>query len=76
MIRDKALTTNELAHRWRGLTVKGTIEAWRVRGRGPRYFKLGKGKTCVVLYKLRDIERFERQYWNGGYKKWLKLRSR
>lgn len=75
MIKDKALTTKELAHRWRGVLSEGTIENWRLQKRGPRFFKIGKGKTCLVLYKLRDIEKFEKSYFNGSIKQWQRLRS-
>ncbi len=74
MIKEKALTTNQLAVRWRGLLAKGTFENWRQQGRGPRYYKIGAGKTCLVLYKLKDVEKFEKKYFNGGIKKWRKLR--
>lgn len=73
MIKEKTLTTNQLAHRWRGLLVKGTIENWRQQGRGPRFCKIGSGKTCLVLYRLKEIERFEKIYFRGEIKKWRKL---
>lgn len=76
MISDKVITVKELARRWRGLVVKRTIDNWRMLGRGPKYQKIGKGKTCLVLYKLKDIQKFEKSYFNGSVSKWRKLRSR
>jgi hypothetical protein len=32
----------------------GTLEKWRVSGRGPRYSKLGK----IVVYDLDELDRF------------------
>jgi len=74
MIKERSLTTRQLAHRWRGALAKGTIENWRQQRRGPKYFKIGGGKTCLVLYRLRDIKKFEESYFNGGIAQWRKLR--
>lgn len=49
------LTQRELAQRWD--KSEATIERYRSEGTGPRYLKIG-GK---VLYRLVDIERFERE---------------
>lgn len=72
----KVMKTGDLAKRWKGLIAKGTIENWRVNGTGPRYFKLGRGKTCLVLYKLKDVTKFEKYYFSGEMKTWQKLLSR
>ena len=49
------LTQNDLAQRWR---MSGrTLEAWRLFGQGPPFMRIG-GK---VLYRLCDVEEFERQ---------------
>jgi excisionase family DNA binding protein len=34
-----------------------TLEDWRVRGGGPRYARLGRGRGRVV-YRLTDLERY------------------
>lgn len=72
MIRANTLTANQLAERWKGVISKRTIDDWRQKGRGPKYFKIGKSKTCLVLYKLSDVKKFEKGYFNGGYRRWQK----
>ena len=47
------LTQAELARRWR--KSKRTLERWRLRGVGPAHLQIGG-----VLYRLVDIEEFER----------------
>ena len=47
------LLTVEVSDRWK-LSVR-TLEAWRWRGFGPRYRRIG-GR---VVYSLEEIERFE-----------------
>ena len=47
------LTTAELARRWR--KSERTLEKWRLRGVGPAHLHIGG-----VLYRLVDIEEFER----------------
>jgi hypothetical protein len=47
------LTQAELARRWRK-SVR-TLERWRLRGVGPAHLQIGG-----VLYRLSDIEEFER----------------
>ena len=46
------LRTNEAAD-YIGLT-KSTLEAWRVRGNGPQFLKLGK----AVRYRKEDLDDF------------------
>lgn len=48
------LLTEDLARRWR-LSPR-TLERWRYRGVGPAYRRIG----ARVVYKLEEIERFER----------------
>jgi predicted site-specific integrase-resolvase len=49
------LTPNDLANRW-NLT-QNTLMHWRWSGRGPLFLKIG-GR---VLYRIEDIEQFERE---------------
>ena len=39
-----------------------TLEAWRRRGKGPRFTKLGK----LVRYRLQDVEQFITRNLNHG----------
>lgn len=48
------LTPDELAERWR--IKPGALAHWRVAGEGPAFVKVG-GR---VLYRLSDVETFER----------------
>ncbi|OJW47172.1 MAG: hypothetical protein BGO67_03600 [Alphaproteobacteria bacterium 41-28] len=48
-------TPEDLAARWNVTTA--TLSQWRWNGRGPRFFKMGKG----IRYRLSDIEHFEEQ---------------
>jgi len=34
-----------------------TLQGWRVRGGGPQYLKLGRGRGCV-RYKTEDLEAY------------------
>ena len=52
---DPHLSQTELANRWR--MSPRTLERWRFTGEGPRFMKIG-GR---VVYRLEDIESFERQ---------------
>jgi predicted DNA-binding transcriptional regulator AlpA len=48
------LTTQQLArllHR-----KEQTIRAWRLRGHGPRYVRLGEGLKAPVVYRWCDVE--------------------
>jgi glucose/arabinose dehydrogenase len=57
MPRDEEhLTGDELAARWKGKVVVGTLTNWRSAGLGPAYIKLGRS----VLYPLSAIEEYER----------------
>lgn len=63
MSKLKVLTTRELAKRWEGHIVQGTIENWRQIGFGPKYEKKGKEKLARIHYKLSDIKKFEKKYF-------------
>lgn len=52
------LTTAELSVRWK-MNPK-SLSNWRVRNVGPSWVKLGNGRNSRVLYRLEDIEAFER----------------
>jgi len=52
------LTTAQLAERWQ--MDEKTLSNWRQQGRGPKYIKLGEGRTANVRYRLEDIEAFEK----------------
>ena len=54
------LTTEELAVRLR--TSPQTCRYWRHIGKGPRGFKAGRR----VLYRLEDVEEYERSLLQGG----------
>lgn len=56
---NEILTSQQLAERW-GMSV-GTLQNWRVKGKGPRHIKLGEGRATKVLYRLDDIVEFENQ---------------
>jgi hypothetical protein len=60
-VTTRHLTQIDLAARW-GLSPR-TLEAWRSRGEGPAYLRLG-GK---IAYRIEDIEAFEaQQLQNAG----------
>lgn len=50
---ERRLTTDELAHYFRVSRV--TVEAWRLRGEGPRFLKVGNR----ILYRHADVLAFE-----------------
>jgi len=51
----KYLNQTELAERWK-ISYR-TLERWRWSGGGPRFVKIGHR----ILYRLEDIEAFERE---------------
>jgi hypothetical protein len=53
---DSALTENQAAE-FLGLSVR-TLQAWRVRGGGPRYCKLGR----AVRYQRGELVAFQRAH--------------
>lgn len=56
--RDPDLALNEnLAAELLGVSVR-TLQAWRVRGGGPRYCKIGR----IVRYRRRDIVQFQERH--------------
>jgi hypothetical protein len=56
----KHLNQIDLANRWK-LSPR-TLERWRWAGEGPRFMKLG-GR---VVYRLEDIEEYEREQSRAG----------
>ena len=58
------LTTEELAARWK--MSPQTLENWRSQGTGPKYIKLGDAKSALVIYRLTDIEKWERKHERKG----------
>jgi len=56
----KHLTTDQLAERWKMNT--GTLRNWRSKKRGPKYIALGAGKRPAILYALKDIKSFEKNW--------------
>jgi len=53
------LTTNEVAERFR--IKPQTVRRWRMRGCGPRWVRIGNPIKGRVLYRLSDVENWERQ---------------
>jgi len=49
--------STSVAARMLGLT-PGTLQNWRLYRRGPRYIKLGSGRSGRVLYDTRDLNEF------------------
>lgn len=52
-ITNKALMTESAAADFLGVSIR-TMQAWRVRGGGPRYAKMGK----AVRYRPSDLDAF------------------
>jgi predicted DNA-binding transcriptional regulator AlpA len=57
---DSALTENQAAD-FLGLSVR-TLQAWRVRGGGPRYVKIGR----AVRYQRRELAAFQKIHTVGS----------
>ena len=53
------LTTEELADRLR--RTPGTIANWRHAGKGPRFLRPRGNSKGRILYRLEDVEHWERQ---------------
>ena len=49
-----ALTSADVERETNGRIKKKTLEHWRLLGKGPRYFKVGR----LVLYLPQDVESF------------------
>lgn len=58
------LTPAQLASRWHMST--RTLKEWRVSGTGPAFFKPSGDGGRKVLYRLSDVERWEREHTGGG----------
>ena len=54
--RSQALTEGQVVERYPGLFSVGLLRFWRVKGRGPRYLKIGR----AVRYSPEDVEAFIR----------------
>lgn len=54
------LTSKELAERWK--MSDQMLRVWRVKNKGPQYFKLGEGKKASVRYRLADVEAWEKKH--------------
>ena len=52
---DRLLTPDQLAERYEGISVL-TLQDWRYKGKGPRYFKAGKR----VYYRESEVEAWEK----------------
>jgi predicted DNA-binding transcriptional regulator AlpA len=58
--RDAALNENQAAE-FLGVSVR-TLQAWRVRGGGPRYVKIGRS----VRYQRRELVAFQQSHTVGS----------
>lgn len=54
------LTTEQLAARW-SLSV-GHLELFRMRGKGPKFIKLGDDARSPVRYLITDIVEYEKTH--------------
>jgi hypothetical protein len=54
----ESLTPEQLSARWHGSPSPRTLDGWRRRGVGPKWFHVG-GKTSRVLYTMADVEAYE-----------------
>jgi hypothetical protein len=52
-------TTEELAERWR--IKPTTLGVWRKIGKGPEFVLLGDGPKARALYRVADVEAWERR---------------
>lgn len=57
----KLLTPSQLSERW-SINV-GTLRNWRSKGKGLPFLKLGDGKGSRVMYRIEDVELFEKKYF-------------
>lgn len=62
---DVFLSTEELAERWAGMVVAGTLKNWRAKKKGPKYVKFGRDSNSHVAYRLEDVIAFERKMTRG-----------
>ncbi len=58
---EEMLTAEGLSIRWRGEVQANTLANWRAAKMGPPYIKLGKGRNARVVYRLKDIEAYEKE---------------
>lgn len=59
------LTPLDLSKRWGGVVKVGTLQNWRSQGIGPKAFWPGGKKKGRVLYRLADVEEYERKQTKG-----------
>lgn len=60
-MKNKYLTTEELAERW-AMSI-GTLKNWRCLRKGPRYIKHGKARNgkAIVRYLEADVLAYEKR---------------
>ena len=58
------LTTEQLAARWQ--MAPDTLQVWRTRGKGPKFFKAGKSPRSRVLYPMEEVKAYERNNTKGS----------
>ncbi|WP_413800120.1 helix-turn-helix transcriptional regulator [Streptomyces iranensis] len=44
----------------------GTLANWRWRGEGPRYLKLGSGRSSPIRYQREDVDAWKARHAAGG----------
>lgn len=54
------LTSKDLAERWK--MTEQMLRHWRIKNKGPQYFKLGEGKKSAVRYRLEDVQEWEKKH--------------
>lgn len=52
-----ALMTSAEVSEYLGVSLN-TLQKWRTRNRGPRYFKYGGANSAAVRYDKNDVEQF------------------
>lgn len=52
------MKTSELAIRWK--ISEQCLRQWRCDSKGPPYVKMGDDRCSRILYRLSDIEKFEK----------------
>lgn len=57
---EEFITSVQLAKRWH--LHPGTLKNWRTNKKGPPYIKVGSQvKATQILYKLKDVIKFEKE---------------
>ena len=60
MVDETELLDNEQTAALLGIK-PNTLEIWRLRGKGPRFVKLGRAKQCRVRYERSEVTRWLRE---------------